>query len=89
VAGGGLRTALDAARAIALGAYACAFAQPVLVAYREGGKDGARAFLQGLVDGLRAICLLTGCGQVHDLWRAPRVLGPGLQAWSRLAEGTR
>ena len=89
VAGGGLRTALDAARAIALGAYACAFAQPVLVAYREGGPEGARTFLQGLVDGLRAICLLTGSAKVHDLWRAPRVLGPGLAAWDPLTETSR
>ena len=89
VAGGGLRTALDAARAIALGAYACAFAQPVLVAYREGGPEGARTFLQGLVDGLRAICLLTGSAKVHDLWRAPRVLGPRLAAWDPLTETSR
>lgn len=86
IAGGGLRTALDAARAIALGAHACAFAQPVLVAWRDGGVDGARAYLQGLVDGLKAICLLTGSRKVHDLWHAPRVLGPDLQAWVALSK---
>jgi isopentenyl-diphosphate Delta-isomerase len=85
IAGGGLRDALDVARAIALGASACAVAQPVLVAHREGGADGARRYLEGLIDGLRALCLLTGCRTVHDLWQAPRMLGPSLSAWRAAA----
>lgn len=88
IAGGGLRTAMDVGRSIALGARVCAVAQPVLAAYREFGREGARLYLLNLMEGLRAICLLTGARKVHDLWHVPRVLGPQLSGWW-LAEGGR
>jgi len=82
VASGGVRDAMDVAKALALGAQACALAQPVLVAWREGGAEGARAFLSELIDGLRAICLLTGAPSAAALASAPRIIGPRLAAWT-------
>lgn len=81
VASGGLRTGLDVVRALALGARAGGMAAPVLRAQQAGGEAGARAFLEHIVDTVRAACLLTGCRRVADLATAPRVLGPNLRSW--------
>jgi isopentenyl-diphosphate delta-isomerase len=81
IASGGVRDGLDAAKAIALGADLVGTALPVYRAYREGGIDGARRFVAGLVAALRAVMLLTGCRTLRDLRRAPVVLGPALERW--------
>jgi isopentenyl-diphosphate delta-isomerase len=70
VASGGIRTGMDAAKALALGADAVAVARPLLAAAIESAAE-ATAWLQRFVDELR-ICL-HGCGAA-DL-RALRGLG--------------
>jgi isopentenyl-diphosphate delta-isomerase len=81
VASGGIRSGLDAAKAIALGAALAGVALPVYQAYRRGGLDGARDFIAFLAAGLRAAMLLTGSRRLADLRRAETVLGPRLERW--------
>jgi isopentenyl-diphosphate delta-isomerase len=81
IATGGLRSGLDIARALALGARCGGLAAPVLRAHRAGGFDGALAFLDELVHSVRTVTLLCGCSQARDLARASRHLGPELRAW--------
>ncbi|KQH80654.1 MULTISPECIES: type 2 isopentenyl-diphosphate Delta-isomerase [Mycobacterium] len=59
VASGGIRTGMDAAKALALGADVVAVARPLLAAAIESA-DAATEWLQGFIDELR-ICL-HGCG---------------------------
>lgn len=86
IATGGLRTGLDVAAALALGARAGGLAAPVLRAWKAGGYDGAVEFLRGVIETIRAVTLLTGCKSSAELVHAPRVIGSTLRAWQ---EGAR
>jgi isopentenyl-diphosphate delta-isomerase len=85
VASGGIRTGVDAARAIALGARAAGVAQPALVAFRAGGREAAIAYLSRVIAGIRATALLCGVARVADLAAAPRIITGELRAW--MAQG--
>lgn len=81
VATGGMRSGLDVARAIALGATAGGLAAPVLRAHRSGGLDGALELLERVIASIRTVTLLCGCRRTVDLARAPRHLGWDLGSW--------
>ncbi|MBS1261305.1 MAG: Isopentenyl-diphosphate delta-isomerase [Calditrichaeota bacterium] len=74
VASGGIRSGLDAARAIALGADIAGFAHPVLLSFLDGGEDSAVQFIETLAHELKMAMLLTGTADVSALKRAPRVI---------------
>ncbi len=67
VASGGIRTGLDAARAIAAGAHIAGFATPVLKAFLDDGYDGAISWIEQLEEELRTAMILTGCATIQDL----------------------
>ena len=81
LASGGVRTGLDVAKAIALGARAAGVALPVFRAYREGGSAAAAEFIEGLVRGLQTAMVLTGSRDLAALGRTPVVLGSRLREW--------
>ena len=81
IASGGVRSGLDIARAIALGARAGGMAAPMLRAQRAGGVDGVRAAIERVTRSIRAVCLLTGTKRVANLARAPRHLGAPLRSF--------
>lgn len=84
VASGGVGDGLTAGKALALGADVVGCARPVLQAFLDedgGGAEGAEAFLDAFVQGIRMVMALTGCRTPAALRRAPRVVGPRLAAW--------
>jgi isopentenyl-diphosphate delta-isomerase len=81
IASGGIRSGLDAARALALGADAVALALPFLRAFHTGGAPAVLDAGSELVDALRSIALLCGARRADDLRHIPRVLGPELRGW--------
>lgn len=81
IATGGIRTGLDIAKAIALGASAGGMAKPVLNAYETLGYLGVVEFLQRIIYQLKTVMLLTGSRDISDLRKTRRLLGPKLRAW--------
>ena len=81
IASGGLRSGLDMARALALGADVCSCALPFLRAHAEGGAAGAQRLAGALVDGLRAAMALTNCGDLRALKRLRPVITGRLAEW--------
>jgi isopentenyl-diphosphate delta-isomerase len=81
IASGGLRSGLDCARAIAIGADAAGIALPMLRAFSADGLDGVLRATGALVEALRATALLTGARDLDGLRRVPQRIGPALQHW--------
>lgn len=81
IATGGIRTGLDVARALALGASAAGIARPMLQALNEGGRASAESYLDRVERELRAVMLLCGARNLADLRRAPRIVTGELKDW--------
>jgi isopentenyl-diphosphate delta-isomerase len=81
IATGGIRTGLDVARALALGARAAGIARPMLQALVDGGRKAADVLLDRVERELKAVMLLCGARSVNDLARAPRVVRGELRDW--------
>lgn len=81
MASGGIRTGLQAAKALALGAKLVGVALPVLRAYVSGGTDGVEIFLRTFFDELRVAVMLCGCSSVAELKPEQVVLKGNLLNW--------
>ncbi len=81
IATGGMTTGLAAAKAVALGAHGVGMARPVLQALAARGIEGASTFLRQVEADLRVAMLLTGCGHLADLRKAPVRLAPALASF--------
>jgi isopentenyl-diphosphate delta-isomerase len=80
IATGGVRSGLDAAKALALGATAIGVARPLLSA-ALAGEDVLNAWIEQFVLELRTALFLTGSGSVAELRARPRVVAGETAAW--------
>ncbi|HEY1291497.1 MAG TPA: type 2 isopentenyl-diphosphate Delta-isomerase, partial [Chloroflexota bacterium] len=80
VATGGIRSGLDAAKALALGATLVGVARPLLQAALEGEAAVDGWISQFLLE-LRTVMFLTGSGDLEALRTQPRVIQGATQEW--------
>lgn len=71
LASGGLRSGLDVVRALALGAHACGMALPFIRTLKGGGIESAVDFGRRLGYAIQSAMVLSGCGTVNQLRKAP------------------
>jgi isopentenyl-diphosphate delta-isomerase len=81
---GGIRSGLDVAKALALGASAGGIARRVLIELEAHGRKGAVACLAQMVLELKTAMLLTGSRDVAALRQAARVVTGELNDWLRV-----
>jgi isopentenyl-diphosphate delta-isomerase len=81
IASGGIRTGLQAVKALALGAKVVGVALPILRAYVAGGTEGVEIFLRAFFDELRVGLILCGCATVADLKPEHAVIKGELLNW--------
>lgn len=83
IASGGIRSGLDAAKALALGASLVALAHPVLQAAVEGLRQ-TRKVLRTLIEELRNTMFLVGAENTQQLHKVPLVITGKTAEWLRL-----
>ena len=81
IASGGVRSGLDAARAIALGADVAGFALPMVRAHQQGGAPAARETLRNAIHSVRAAFLLCGARNAVALRASGPVVLEPLKGW--------
>lgn len=83
IASGGIRTGIDVAKAIALGAQMGGVALPVL-APATISSSMVREYLETLLHGLKATMFLVGASNLEELSRAPIVVQGATRNWLEL-----
>ncbi|MBI5239637.1 MAG: type 2 isopentenyl-diphosphate Delta-isomerase [Elusimicrobia bacterium] len=81
VGSGGVRSGLDAARCLVLGADAAGLALPVLRAWKRGGYDAVLSCLQGVIAELKSVMLLVGARDIASLRKHKPVITGRLREW--------
>ncbi|MEM3186287.1 MAG: type 2 isopentenyl-diphosphate Delta-isomerase [Conexivisphaerales archaeon] len=81
IASGGIRTGLDVAKCIALGASICAMARPFLLAASRKGKEGVLGLIRSVASELKLSMFLTGSPNINSLQSTKFVITGELQEW--------
>ena len=80
IASGGIRTGIDIAKAIAIGADLTGIALPVL-SPAILNVDAVQLFLESLIQGLKAAMFLVGASNLKELSQAPLVVSGSTREW--------
>jgi len=83
IASGGIRSGIDAAKALALGASLTSLSQPVLQVASKSVKD-TEEFLTLIIEELRTVMFVVGARSIQDLQKVPLVLTGRMAEWLRV-----
>ncbi|MCS7097115.1 MAG: type 2 isopentenyl-diphosphate Delta-isomerase [Candidatus Methanomethylicia archaeon] len=81
IASGGIRSGLDAAKALALGADCVGMALPLLRVVVESGFEGAYNFIKQFIDELKVSMFLVGVRKIKELQHIPLIITGALKDW--------
>jgi len=81
IATGGIRSGLDVAKSIALGADICGMALPFLRILKKEGKKGVERFIDNVHKELKITMFLTGSKNIDELKKAKYVLTGKVKDW--------
>ena len=76
LASGGIRSGVEVAKALALGAGLAGLALPFIRAVADGGAEGVGRLIASLTRSLRAAMTLAGCRDLAALRRSPLLIDP-------------
>ena len=74
IATGGMRSGLDVAKALSLGATAAGIAQPVLRPAAYGSSLDVTVYLEKILEGLKVAMYLNGCSNVTEMASRPLII---------------
>ncbi|HID47645.1 MAG TPA: type 2 isopentenyl-diphosphate Delta-isomerase [Methanothermococcus okinawensis] len=80
IASGGIRSGVDMAKSIAVGAHCCGVALPVLRAALKGSKEVVKV-LERMIKELKTTMFLIGCEDIEALRRAKYIVKGELKEW--------
>ena len=81
IATGGIRSGLDIAKSIVLGASICGIALPFLRILDKQGKEGVERYVDRLQEELKIAMILTGSKNIEELKNAKYVLTGKIKDW--------
>ena len=88
LASGGIRSGMEVAKSIALGASLAGMALPFIRAVHREGVEGALRLISRIRRSLQAVMVLTGCRSLAELRQAGLIIEPSLAAEAQsLAQG--
>jgi isopentenyl-diphosphate delta-isomerase type 2 len=76
LASGGIRSGMDLAACLILGARAAGMALPFIRLIQQGGVEAGQAYVADLRSVLRRVMVLSDCGSIAQLRAAPYLLSP-------------
>jgi isopentenyl-diphosphate Delta-isomerase len=82
IATGGIRSGVDVAKSIALGADVCGMALPFLRVLNEKGKEGVAEFIDKIQTELKVAMTLTGSKNIAELKKAKFILTGKIKDWA-------
>jgi len=82
IASGGIRSGVDAAKSIALGASAASLSKPILQSAVKGTKETVKT-LSLLIDELRNVMFLVGANSIEQLKKSPLIITGKTSEWLR------
>jgi len=81
IATGGIRSGVEIAKSIALGADVCGMALPFIRVLKENGKKGVEEFIDKVQQELKIAMILTGSKNIEELKGAKYVLTGKIKDW--------